>query len=83
VVCGALVLTTSLVITLRSWRDSFGSAAVRLKADTTEDRAVGLKADTTEDRAVGTIGSVGLQPSFGLPHGRPEALEGPDRRGHA
>jgi len=33
VVCGALVLATSLVITLRSWRVRF--AAVRLKPDTT------------------------------------------------
>jgi len=49
VVCGALVLTTSLVITLRSWRDSFAATVVRLKQD------------TTEDRAVSSIGSVGLQ----------------------
>jgi len=28
VLCGALVLTTSLVITLRSWRGSFANAAV-------------------------------------------------------
>ncbi|HET6957791.1 MAG TPA: COX15/CtaA family protein [Vicinamibacterales bacterium] len=49
VVCGALVLTTSLVITLRSWRDSFAATVVRLKPD------------TTEDRAVSSIGSVGLQ----------------------
>jgi len=33
VVCGALVLATSLVITLRSWRARF--AEVRLKPDTT------------------------------------------------
>jgi cytochrome c oxidase assembly protein subunit 15 len=49
VVCGALVLTTSLVITLRSWRDSFAATVVRLKPD------------TTEDRAVSSIGGVGLQ----------------------
>jgi len=49
VVCGALVLTTSLVITLRSWRDSFAATVVRLKPD------------TSEDRAVSSIGSVGLQ----------------------
>lgn len=36
VVCGAMVLTTSLVITLRSWRGSFAFAEVRLKPDTTE-----------------------------------------------
>ena len=29
VVCGALVLTTSLVITLRAWRAKFESVAVR------------------------------------------------------
>jgi cytochrome c oxidase assembly protein subunit 15 len=37
VVGGALVLTTSLVITLRSWRVRFAESAVRLKADTTTD----------------------------------------------
>lgn len=36
VVCGALVLTTSLVITLRSWRVKFAAAEVRPKPDTTE-----------------------------------------------
>src|SRR5262245_48485528 len=34
VVCGALVLTTSLVITLRSWRGNFADTPVRLEADT-------------------------------------------------
>jgi heme a synthase len=34
VVVGALVLTTSLVITLRSWRASFAGAPVRLRPDT-------------------------------------------------
>jgi cytochrome c oxidase assembly protein subunit 15 len=38
VVCGALVLTTSLVITLRSWRVTF--ADVRLKADATIQTSV-------------------------------------------
>ena len=38
VVCGALVLATSLVITLRSWRVRF--ADVRLKADVTRTRLV-------------------------------------------
>ena len=37
VVGGALVLTTSLVLTLRSWRVRFGHDTVRLKADTTTD----------------------------------------------
>lgn len=36
VVCGALVLTTSLVITLRTWRGSFAASPVRLKPGTTE-----------------------------------------------
>jgi len=45
VVCGALVLATSLVITLRSWRIMFAEA-VRLRPDTTTDvRSVRLQAD--------------------------------------
>jgi cytochrome c oxidase assembly protein subunit 15 len=39
VVCGALVLTTSLVMTLRSWRGSFADAQVRLTPDTTHEGA--------------------------------------------
>ena len=35
VVCGALVLATSLVLTLRTWRGRFSAAEVRLKPDTT------------------------------------------------
>jgi cytochrome c oxidase assembly protein subunit 15 len=35
VVCGALVLATSLVITLRSWRVKFGTATARPEPDTT------------------------------------------------
>jgi cytochrome c oxidase assembly protein subunit 15 len=50
VLCGALVLTTSLVITLRSWRDRFALTAVSLKRGTTDARA------TT------ALGSVRLQP---------------------
>jgi hypothetical protein len=48
VVCGALVLTTSLVITLRSWRVRF-AGPVRLKPDTTSDvvRGVRLQAEST------------------------------------
>ena len=56
VVGGALVLTTSLVITLRSWRASFSGVTVRLKPDTTEAgvavadvRSVLLQADPGED----------------------------------
>jgi cytochrome c oxidase assembly protein subunit 15 len=35
VVCGALVLATSLVLTLRTWRARFATAQVRLKPDAT------------------------------------------------
>jgi cytochrome c oxidase assembly protein subunit 15 len=35
VVCGALVLTTSLVLTLRSWRARFAPVEIRLKPDAT------------------------------------------------
>ena len=50
VVCGALVLTTSLVLTLRGWRVKFATTTVRLKADTTTDggsigRSVRLQPD--------------------------------------
>jgi len=46
VVCGALVLTTSLVVTLRSWRTRFAAAEVRLKPDATPVvRGVHLQAD--------------------------------------
>jgi heme A synthase len=46
VVCGALVLTMSLVITLRAWRARFPAAVVRLKPDTTATvRRVRLQAD--------------------------------------
>ena len=46
VVCGALVLATSLVLTLRSWRVKFATDTVRLKPDTTSDvRHVRLQAD--------------------------------------
>ena len=50
VVCGAMVLTTSLVITLRSWRASFATDAVRLDPDTANARATAI------------VGSVRLQP---------------------
>jgi len=47
VVGGALVLTTSLVLTLRSWRLRFSADTVRLKADATAEsvRSVRLHAD--------------------------------------
>jgi heme A synthase len=50
VVCGALVLTTSLVLTLRTWRTRFGMQDVRLKPDATPDtdtRSVRLQPDGT------------------------------------
>jgi heme a synthase len=53
VVCGALVLTTSLVLTLRSWRVRFSDETVRLKADTTIDPA---------PTATDSVRSVRLQP---------------------
>jgi cytochrome c oxidase assembly protein subunit 15 len=37
VVCGALVLTTALVVTLRSWRVKFAPAGVRLEANAPAD----------------------------------------------
>ena len=52
VVCGALVLTTSLVLTLRTWRPKFATATgqtirrqdVRLKPDATPDATAGVRA---------------------------------------
>ncbi|HEY3044405.1 MAG TPA: hypothetical protein VGJ39_10290, partial [Vicinamibacterales bacterium] len=57
VVCGALVLTTSLVLTLRSWRVKFATPTkVRLKADPTYDprdgRGVRLQPDHNGVRGV-------------------------------
>jgi cytochrome c oxidase assembly protein subunit 15 len=54
VVGGALVLTTSLVITLRCWRDRFGDEAVRLPAP----RTTAGKPDTTPVNAAPTATSV-------------------------
>jgi cytochrome c oxidase assembly protein subunit 15 len=48
VVCGALVLTTSLVLTLRTWRVRFAPYAVRMKPDATAAiRSVRLQSDDT------------------------------------
>jgi heme A synthase len=52
VVCGALVLTTSLVLTLRTWRTRFDAQAVRLRPNTAADgthaaRSVRLQPDGT------------------------------------
>jgi len=54
VVCGALVLTTSLVLTLRTWRSRFAFGEVRLKPDTTEQ----------------IVGSARLQPGQNVARGR-------------
>jgi cytochrome c oxidase assembly protein subunit 15 len=51
VVGGALVLTTSLVLSLRSWHVRFAAARVRLKPDTTGELAASVN-----------VGSVRLQP---------------------
>jgi cytochrome c oxidase assembly protein subunit 15 len=56
VVCGALVLTTSLVLTLRTWRVKFADT-VRLKPDTTYDTS-----DVRDGRATVDGRSVRLQP---------------------
>jgi hypothetical protein len=55
VVGGALVLTMSLVITLRAWRAKFAVDTVRLKPDTTGEKEEGVAAHAD-------IGSVRLQP---------------------
>jgi cytochrome c oxidase assembly protein subunit 15 len=73
VVCGALVLTTSLVITLRAWRGSF-AYHVQMEPQ---------RAQSTQREQRGLVGSLRLQPPFGLAQGGPEALEGPERRGRA
>jgi cytochrome c oxidase assembly protein subunit 15 len=57
VVCGAMVLTTSLVLTLRTWRTWFAGATVRLTPDTT----VALRAN---------IGNVRLQADHDPARGR-------------
>jgi cytochrome c oxidase assembly protein subunit 15 len=46
VVCGALVLTTSLVLTLRTWRTKFGTQDVRLRPDATPDTTPGAAGPT-------------------------------------
>jgi len=54
VVCGALVLTTSLVLTLRTWRVKFAPYAVRLKPDAITARVT---------RTAPFVGRVRLPPS--------------------
>ena len=73
VVCGAMVLTTSLVLTLRSWRGSF-AYHVRMEPQ---------RAQSTQRDQLGLVRAVRLQPPFRLAQGGPEVLEGPDRRGGA
>jgi cytochrome c oxidase assembly protein subunit 15 len=52
VVCGALVLTTSLVLTLRSWRVMFGEAVpVEMTAPSGEPAAINVR--VSADRRVG------------------------------
>jgi len=51
VVCGALVLTTSLVLTLRTWRAKFAPGPVRLKPDTTETHTTETRTGETDTRA--------------------------------
>jgi cytochrome c oxidase assembly protein subunit 15 len=52
VVCGALVLTTSLTLTLRSWRVKFGERGIRLQPDYLPN-TIRLKADATGTTATG------------------------------
>jgi len=70
VVCGALVLTTSLVLTLRSWRVRFADDTVRLKADTTIDPV---------RTATDSVRSVRLPTSAPSPLRGAEAGRQPDR----
>ena len=62
VVCGALVLATSLVLTLRTWRVRFAET-VRLKPDTTYDTRDGR--DVRDVRPVG--GPNKVRPTSALP----------------
>ncbi len=61
VVCGALVLTTSLVLTLRTWRVKFATqTTVRLKPDTT-GRSKDLRHNVVEQDFSPALSSVRLQ----------------------
>jgi cytochrome c oxidase assembly protein subunit 15 len=55
VVCGALVLTTSLVLTLRSWRPRFSDRTIQLDAPAATGDALGrgLRADAPADHRAG------------------------------
>jgi cytochrome c oxidase assembly protein subunit 15 len=72
VVCGAMVLTTSLVLTLRSWRGAFAAIPLRpfenLRAALNQPEG-GLKADATQRTTaapspIADIGSVGFNPDL-------------------
>ncbi len=72
VVCGALVLGTSLVITLRTWQEVFGVRSVRLappraSAGLAGAFGAGGKPDTA-DTIIGSVGITSLQPNH---RGRP------------
>jgi cytochrome c oxidase assembly protein subunit 15 len=64
VVCGALVLTTSLVITLRTWRFAFGEHGVRFQAD--QGDVIQLLPGPNADVA----GNVRVQASHGIASAR-------------
>jgi cytochrome c oxidase assembly protein subunit 15 len=66
VVCGALVLVTSLVLTLRSWRAVF-THAVRLKDATSTGDADGLTVRLQLDPQHDGVRGVRLEPDFGAP----------------
>jgi hypothetical protein len=51
VVCGALVLTTSLVLTLRSWRGAFAAAPVLVGATLARPQGGASPAPTDAVRA--------------------------------
>jgi cytochrome c oxidase assembly protein subunit 15 len=72
VVCGAMVLTTALVLTLRTWRERFAMADVRLRPDTTNESAgatsggnIRLQPDRGNVRLQPDQGNVRLQPDQG------------------
>jgi hypothetical protein len=65
VVCGALVLTTSLVLTLRTWRPRFAAATVpvnvRLKPDATNAIASSDAAASTRSARLQPDGTTGVR----------------------
>jgi cytochrome c oxidase assembly protein subunit 15 len=66
VVCGALVLATSLIVTLRTWRERFRETSILLEPNT-EPPAARLKADT----AINTL--VRITPDPSRPRLQPDA----------